>query len=143
MRRMKSLLLALLLCGCASKVALLPPQVSTAEFNVTAFPSDMYLISYNGSPEADMDRLMDLALLKASQVAQQHQLKYFVIIDQANSKPGEVKYRAALPASAEWNKQLLIQGFKARPQRAFCFLSAATEQAVYEKLRTAPEPEPL
>ena len=84
---------------------------------------------------------MNLALLKASQTAIQHDLKYFIIIDQAASKPGEVVYRNTLPDPDAWNKELLIQGFKARPNRAFAFLSSATEQAIYEKLRTAPEPE--
>ena len=103
----------------------------------------MYLISYKGSSKVANERLLDLALLKASQVAQQQQLKYFVVVDQAASKAGEVKYRRSLPDPGEWNNELLVQGFKARPQRAVAFLAQATEQAIYEKLRTAPEPETL
>lgn len=140
---MKWIALALLLCGCASKMTLPPPQVSTAEFSVTAFPNDLYQIAWKGPAQADHERVLDLALLKASQVAQQHQHKYFMIVDQVASKPGEIKYRTTVPDASEWNNELLIQGFKTRPSRAFVFLSAATEQAIYEKLRTAPEPETL
>jgi len=136
-------LVGLLLCGCSSEKALSPPQVSTAEFAVTPFPNDVYLITWKGASDVAPDRLTDLALLKASQVAQQHDLKYFVIIDQAASKAGEVKYRTTAPSPGEWSNELLIQGFKERPHRAFVFLSAAVEQAIYEKLRTAPEPETL
>ncbi|HKQ36977.1 MAG TPA: hypothetical protein VJ063_02800, partial [Verrucomicrobiae bacterium] len=109
----------LVLCGCASKITLPPPKVSTAEFSVTAFPSDLYQIAWKGPAAADNERLLDLALLKASQVAQQHQLKYFMIVDPSISRPGEVKYRTTTPTAAEWNNELLIQGFKARPRRAF------------------------
>jgi hypothetical protein len=42
-----------------------------------------------------------------------------------------------------WNNELLIQAFKARPHRAFSFRAQATEQTIYEKLRTAEEPETL
>lgn len=143
MRPMKWIALALLLCGCASKITLPPPQVSTAEFSVAAFPNDLYQIVWKGSSQADTERVLDLAMLKASQVAQQHQHRYFMIVDQGASKPGEIRYRTTAPNAAEWNNELLIQGFKARPRRAFVFLSAATEQAIYEKLRTAPEPETL
>lgn len=144
MRGMKWLALVLLLCGCASKHAGVPrPQVSTQEFAVTTFPNDVYLITYKGSNNVANERLLDLAVLKASQVAQQLHLKYFVIIDQPGSKAGEVKYRRTLPDPAEWNNELLVQGFKSRPDRTFVFLADATEQAIYEKLRTAPEPESL
>lgn len=143
MPHMKWLVLAVLLCGCASDVTLPPPQVSTAEFTVAPYPNDLYLISYKGPANAGTERLVDLALLKASQVAQQHEFKYFVIIDQATSTPGEVKYRTALPSANEWNNELLIQAFKDRPHRTFCFLAQATEQTIYEKLRAAPEPQTL
>ena len=143
MPRMKWLALVLLLCGCASDVVLPPPQVSTAEFTVAPFPNDLYLISYKGPAKLDTEHLMDLALLKASQVVQQHDMKYFVIIDQATSAPGEVKYRTALPGVGEWNNELLIQAFKDRHHRTFSFLAKATEQTIYEKLRAAPEPETL
>ena len=143
MPRVKWIALALLLCGCASDIVLPPPQVSTAEFSVAPYPNDLYLISYKGPGNTDTERVMNLALLKAAQVAQQYELKYFVIIDQATSTPGQIKYRTALPAPGEWNSELLIQGFKERPHRAFCFQAAATEQSIYEKLRTAPEPETL
>jgi hypothetical protein len=143
MPRVKWIALALLLCGCASDIVLPPPQVSTAEFTVAPYPNDVYLISYKGPEKADTERLTDLALLKASQVAQQYDLKYFVIIDQATSTPGQIKYRTALPGPGEWNNELLIQGFKDRPHRTFCFLAQATEQSIYEKLRAAPGPETL
>jgi hypothetical protein len=134
-------LLVLLLCGCASQVPLPPPHVSTAEFTVSPFPNDMYLLSWKGSNRVSNERLLDLAMLKASKVAQEHNLKYFVIVDQAASNPGEVKYRTTAPGPGEWNNELLIQGFKDRPHRAFAFPAAGTEQAIYEKLRAAPEPE--
>ena len=143
MQRVKWIALLLLLCGCASDVVLPPPQVSTAEFTVAPYPNDLYLISYKGPAKVDTQRLMDLALLKASQVAQQHDLKYFVIVDQGTSTPGEVKYRTALPGADEWNNELLIQAFKERPHRTFSFLAKATEQSIYEKLRMASEPETL
>lgn len=141
---MKWLALVLLLCGCASKQAVVQrPQVSTEEFAVTTFPNDVYMITYKGSSNVPNERLQDLALLKASQVAQQLQYKYLVIIDQAASKAGEVKYRPSLPDPAEWNNELLVQGFKSRPDRVFCFLAQSTEEAIYEKLRTSPAPESL
>jgi hypothetical protein len=143
MPRVKWIALALLLCGCASDIVLPPPQVSTAEFTVEPYPNDLYLIAYKGPENGNTERLMDLALLKASQVAQQYDLKYFVIIDQATSTPGQIKYRTGLPTPGEWNSELLIQAFKERPHRAFCFLAAATEQSIYEKLRTSPAPETL
>ena len=133
----------LMFCGCASQVTLPTPQVSTADFTVSPFPTDTYLISWKGSTRVNNERLLDLALLKASQVAQEHQLKYFVIVDQAASRAGEVKYRTTAPSPSEWNNELLIQGFKDRPHRTFAFAAAATEQAIYEKIRTAPEPETL
>jgi hypothetical protein len=140
---MKWIGLLLLLCGCASKVVLPPPQVSTADFNVTSFPNQLHLITYKGAPEVPSERLLNLALLKASQVAQQQQLKYFAIIDQTDSKPGEIKYRRNLPSIEAWNNELLIHGFKGRPRRTFSFRADATEQAIYEKFRTAEEPETL
>ena len=141
MRRMKWIAL-LLLCGCASTVTLPPPHVSTAEFTVTTYPNHLYLISYKG-PALANERLMDLALLKASLVAKQNQHKFFLVVDQPSSRMGEIKYRTTAPAASDWNNELLIQGFNARPHRAFAFLSEATEQAIYEKLRTAREPQTL
>ena len=144
MRPMKWIGLGLLLlCGCASKIVLAPPKASTAEFATTPFPNDIYLITYKGPPEVPSDRLLDLALLKASQVTRENGLKYFVIVDQAASKPGEVKFRRTLPGPGEWNSELMVRGFKARPHRVFCFIAEATEEAIYEKLRTAEEPETL
>ena len=143
MRRMKWIALVLLLCGCASTVTLPPPQVSTADFAVETFPNDLYLISYKGPLKVTDERLFTLTLLKASQVAQQHQHRFFMIVDQLSSKTGEIKYRTTLPGPGEWTNELLIQGFNDRPHRAFVFRSEATEQAIYEKLRAAPEPETL
>jgi hypothetical protein len=142
MRRMKWIAVVLLLCGCASKV-LPPPQVAMNDFTVTPFPNDVYLIAYKGPSNVPAQRLLDLSLLKASQVAQQHDLKYFVIVDQRTSKPGEVKYRRTLPEPGEWNNELMVQGFKGRPARVFCFRAEATERAIHEKLRTAEELEAL
>ncbi|HTD88207.1 MAG TPA: hypothetical protein VK850_16650 [Candidatus Binatia bacterium] len=138
-----ALLVLLVLCGCASHATLSTPQVSTQEFTVSPFPNEVFLIVWKGSNNVNNERLLDLAMLKASQVVQQHKLEYFVIVDQAASKPGEVKYRATAPSPAGWNNELLIQAFKDRPHRAFAFLAAATEQSIYEKFRTAPEPETL
>jgi len=140
---MKWMALALVLCGCASDVVLPPPQMAMTDFAVTAFPDETYLITYKGSPQTPGERVLDLALLKASQVAKQRELSYFVIVDQASSKAGEVKFRRSLPAPGEWNNELLIQAFKGRPERTFCFPVEWTEKAIYEKLRTAEEPEPL
>jgi hypothetical protein len=142
-RRMKWIALLLLFCGCAAKTVLPPPMVSTADFEVGEFPNSLFLISYRGPAAAPSERLFDLALLKASQLAQERQLKYFVIIDQGASKPGEIKYRRTLPEPGDWNNELLIQGFKSRPHRVFALRANATEQAIYEKFRTAPEPETL
>jgi hypothetical protein len=133
----------LLFCGCASNVVLPPPQVSTADFAVTPLPHDVYLIAYKGPAQPATDRLLDLALLKASQVTQEKQFKYFVIVDQDSSKPGNMKFRRTLPGPGEWNNELLVQAFKARPRRVFCFRAEATEQAIYEKFRTVEEPATL
>jgi hypothetical protein len=132
-----------MLCGCASDVVLPPPQVSTADFSVTPLPNNVYLIAYKGPAQPDSDRVLDLALLKASQVTQQHQLKYFVIVDQAGSKPGEMRFRRTVPGPSEWNNELLVQGFKGRPKRVFVFRARETEQTIYEKLRTADDPQTL
>ena len=144
-RRMKWIasLLLLAFCGCASKQVLAPPQVSTSDFAVNAFPNSVYLISYKGPDTLPAARVLDLALLKASQVIQQQELKYFVIIDQASSTPGEMIFRRDLPALSEWNNELMIQAFKDRPERVFCFRADATENVIYEKLRTTPERETL
>ena len=139
MRRMKWMGLLLLLCGCASKVVLPPPQLPTTDFSVNAFPNGMYLIAYKGPTNVPSERVMDLALLKASQVAREQELKYFVIVDQAASRPGEVKFRRSLPGAGEWNNELLIQAFKGRPHRVFCYRAEATEKAIYEKFRSAAE----
>jgi hypothetical protein len=143
MPRMKWIALVLLFCGCASKVVLSPPAVALTDFTVTSLPNAVYVITYKGPAAVPNQRLLDLALLKASQVTQEQQLKYFVIIDQQGSTPGEIKYRPTLPRASEWNNELLIQGFKGRPRRLFCFRAETTENTIYEKLRTAEERETL
>ncbi len=143
MPRMKWIALLVLLSGCCSTVTLPPPKVSTAEFTVTTYPNDLYLISYKGTAPVPSERLLDLALLKASLVARQHEHKYFVIIDQAASRTGEMKYRTTAPSAGDWNNELMIQGFDERPDRVFAFLSEGTEHAIYEKLRTSREPDTL
>jgi len=144
MPRMKCLgLLFLLLCGCASEVVLPPAQVATTEFTVTQMPNSVFLITYKGPAQTPHQRVLDLALLKASQLARQQDLKYFVLIDQVQSKPGEMKYRRTLPEPSEFNNELMVQAFKGRPERTFCFLAEETERAIYEKLRTAEEAETL
>jgi len=136
-------LVLLALCGCASDHALPPPQVSTADFSVTPLPNNVFLIAYKGPEQTPRQRVLDLALLKASQAALEQKLDHFVIVDQFTSKPGEIKFLTALPDPGHFNNELLIQGFKGRPHRLFCFGAEATERAIYEKLRTAQQPEAL
>src|SRR5436189_5457101 len=144
MPRMKWIGLLLLgLCGCASDVALPRPQVATTDFTVTPMPNNIFLITYKGPAQVPHQRVLDLTLLKASQLARQQELKYFVIVDQVASKPGETKFRSALPEASEFNNELMIQAFKGRRDRTFCFRAEGTEEAMYEKLRTSEEPEQL
>ena len=144
MPRMKWIVLLILgLCGCASDVALPPAQVPTGDFTVTPMPNSVYLITYKGPAQTPHQRVLDLTLLKASQLARQQDLKYFVIVDQMASQPGETKFRRTLPEPSEFNNELMIQAFKSRPERTFCFRAEATERAIYEKLRTAEVPEQL
>jgi hypothetical protein len=135
--------LLLLLTGCASDVVLPTAQVNTADFTVTTLPNHAFLITYKGPAQTPHQRVLDLALLKASQLARQQDFKYFVIVDAVESKPGEMKYRRTLPEPSEFNNELMVQAFKARPERTFCFLAEETERAIYEKLRTAEEAETL
>lgn len=136
-------LLVIFLCGCASDQVLTPPQLPTGDFSVNAFPNGIYLITYKGAESVPTERVIDLALLKASQVTREREFKWFVIVDQIASKPGEIRFRRSLPAPGEWNNELLIQGFKERPERVFCYLAEATERAIYEKFRTSEEAETL
>jgi len=118
-------------------------QVSTADFAVTTLPNNVFLITYKGPAQTPHQRVLDLALLKASQLARQHDSKYFVVVDPLESKPGETKYRRTLPELSEFNNELMVQTFKGRPERTFCFLAEETERAIYEKLRTSEAPEML
>lgn len=132
-------LLLVCLCGCAAKHVLPPPQLPMNDFSVTAFPNGVFLIAHKGAPDVLAERAIDLALLKASQVAQEQQFKFFVVIDQPASRPGEIKFRQNPPDPADWNRELMIQAFRARPVRVFCYRAESTERAIYEKLRAAEE----
>ena len=136
-------LLLLALCGCASDVALPPAQISTADFGVTPMPNHIFVVTYKGSAQDSRERVLDLALLKASQITRENELKYFVVVDPIASKPGETKYRSTLPEPAEFNNELVIQAFKGRPARTFSFRADATERTIYDKLRHAEETETL
>ena len=135
-------LIVLLISSCASPKP--SPAALSEGFAVTPAGSDMYRVNYRGDPSVPNTRILDFALATASNVAAERSFRYFAVIDEPKSRPGEIHYvEEAFPLGKVNPKELLIQCFPNRPKRVFCFRADYTARAIADKYglnRTSPPP---
>jgi len=134
----------LVLGGCAS--APRPNNAALAAYSASPVGREIYRIQYRGdAAAASPDRIRDFALAYASQFTQEHDGRYFAVVDQAKSTGGEIYYyadEAELAKEAD-PKSLLIQIFPHRPKRILVFRAGHTAEVVYEKYGLNRRPEEM